>query len=153
MKYWFAATIGCLSSLFALPPEDHQAIHRIIVDYTNSWNRSTGKGFSKDFSVDADFVNIYGMHFKGKQEIEDRHIEILSTLFKESQLEILQTNLREVNPDLVIANVYWKLDGYRDPRSGKDAITQTKKGIFIQVFVRAEKKWEITASQNTLVGR
>lgn len=138
------------SSLFALGQTDQAAIERVIQDYTESWNLHEGKGFGKDFTEDADFVNIFGMKFTGKAEIENRHVKILQTFYKGSNLQIVKTELREVQPDLIIANVYWRLKGYRNPGPDATSPGEIRDGIFTQVFVRTGKKWAITASQNTM---
>jgi uncharacterized protein (TIGR02246 family) len=136
--------------LFALSGGDQAAMEKVIADYTDSWNRFEGKGFGKDFTEDADFVNIFGMKFAGRQEIEERHVKILQTFYKGSNLEILKTEFREVQPEFVIANVYWRLYGCRPPGPDCTSPGETREGVFMQVFVRDGGKWAITASQNTM---
>lgn len=97
------------SSLFGLEDEDTQAINRLIDQLTVSWNESRGVGFGEPYTEDADFVNIFGMAFSGKEEIEERHIKILDSIMKESTLEILSNRLREASPGVVIALSYWKV--------------------------------------------
>lgn len=138
-------------SAFALEDADRNSILTVIQNYTNSWNLNECKGFANGFTEDADFVNIYGMVFSGKEEIEARHIKILQTFLKGSMLYILDTRLREVQPGLVIALVHWRLDGYRNPGSDISKAGETREGIYTQVFIKSEKDWEITSSQNTLI--
>lgn len=90
------------------------------------------------------------MHLAGKNEIEERHIQILKTIFKGSKFEILDVKLRKVNPNLVIAKIIWRLDGFRNPGSDLNKPGGIREGVFIQVFIRTENRWKITASQNTL---
>ncbi len=135
---------------FALETDDKKAIQEVIKSYTSAWNDHEGKGFGDSFTDEADFVNIFGMHFSGKAEIERRHIQILQTFSKESKLLILNTQLREVYPGLVIALVRWGVEGFRDPGSDMSLPGKTQEGIFTQVFIKQDGKWKITASQNTL---
>lgn len=139
------------SALSALEQVDRQEIQEIIQGYTDSWNQRACKGFADGFADDADFVNIFGMHFQGKAEIEKRHIQILQNFLKGSTLEILNTQMREAQPGVVIALVRWRCQGYRNPRSDLSKPGETREGIFTQVFLHANNKWEITASQNTLI--
>lgn len=150
LKKVFLFAILC-SSAFALEMEDQLAIEEIIQGYTDSWNIHKGRGFGDGYAEDADFVNIFGMKFSGREEIEQRHIDIINSFFKGSKLEIVDSQLREVYPGLVIASVYWKLDGFRKPGSDPSSPGETRKGIYTQVFVQSDDKWEITASQNTLM--
>ncbi len=140
-----SGVVAC-GALCALERADEGAIHQVIEKYTRSWNENECRGFADDFSEKADFVNIFGMKFSGKKEIEERHVKILQTIFKGSKLEILDTQLREVQPGLVIANIVWGLDGFHQPG-------ERREGIFTQVFVKNQDKWEITASQNTLFAK
>jgi uncharacterized protein (TIGR02246 family) len=133
-----------MQSLPALQEADQQAINDIISGYTTSWNERAGIGFGDAFADDADFVNIFGMHFVGKGEIESRHEQILQTIFKGSKLEIVNTRLREVQPGVIIALVRWKLQWYPNDKE------ETMEGIFTQVFTEKDSQWVITASQNTL---
>jgi uncharacterized protein (TIGR02246 family) len=136
-------------SLSALEKGDEQAISAIIDQYADAWNHHAGKGFGEGFAQDADFVNIFGMHFSGREEIELRHIKILETFLKDSKLEILSSQLREIHPGLVIALVRWKIDGFRQP--GSDLPGVIREGIFTQIFAHDPNRWEIVASQNTLI--
>lgn len=128
----------------ALEKADQEAIERVIAGYTHAWNEQECRGFADGFAKDADFVNIFGMKFSGREEIEERHVKILQTFLKNSKLEILQTQLREVQKGLVIATIYWKVQGFKK-------VGAIQEGVFTQVFVQAGEKWEITASQNTLI--
>lgn len=149
-------TVFCISTaiffnaLVALEPVDESAINRVIQDYTHSWNEKEGNGFADHYSEQADFVNIFGMKFCGKTEIENRHTTILQGLLKGSKLETLETTYREVQPGLVIATVFWKLNGFRTPGSDLKLPGEVREGVFTHVLVQTNGKWEITASQNTL---
>ena len=140
-----------LNSVFALETADQTVIQEIITNYAKAWNDQAGKGFGDGFAEDADFVNIFGMHFSGKAEIEVRHIKILQAFLKDSKMTILSAKLREVQPGLVIALVKWKVDGFRQPGSDMRLPGVTREGIFTQVFLLRDHQWEIVASQNTLI--
>jgi uncharacterized protein (TIGR02246 family) len=134
-------------SLLGLEEGDRSAIRAVIKGYTHAWNQNGGKGFSNGFTEDADFVNIFGMHFKGKAEIEDRHLQILQNLMKGSSLKILDIRVREAKPGVAIALVHWSLDGYRNPFCEKPS--EVREGLFTHVFIKEADAWKITASQNT----
>jgi uncharacterized protein (TIGR02246 family) len=139
--------IASSSSLFALDAEDDRAIHQIVEHFTTVWNDHDGHGSGICYAQDADFVNIFGAAFSGREEIEERHIQILETFLKGSRFEVMDLRLREAKPDVVIAHVYWKVSHIQ--QSGK--LNETIKGIFTHVFVKNQDRWEITATQNTLI--
>lgn len=136
---------------FAMEESDISEIQGIIHKYTDAWNYHEGKGFGNDFTEDADFVNIFGMYFSGRVEIEERHVQILQNFLKGSHLKITDLNLREVQSGLVIAIVRWNLDGFRNPRSNMSQPGEKMDGIFTQVLIKSDGQWKITASQNTVL--
>jgi len=151
----FKSCLFCLTSLllfqvFSLEQNDRSSIERIIQDYTDSWNLRGCVGFGDHYSDSADFVNIYGMKFTGKAEIENRHTIILKSFLKGSKLETVNTLMREVQPGLVVATVFWRCHGFRNPASDLNSIGEIREGVFTHILIRMNEKWEITASQNTL---
>lgn len=135
------------SSIFALDTSDHKAINQIIEHFTDAWNYHAGQGSADYYCQDADFVNIFGMAFAGKQEIEERHIKIHESFLKGSIFEVTDLRLREAKSDVVIGHVYWKVSNIQKP--GKDPLNEIMKGVFTHVFLKNQDKWEITATQNT----
>lgn len=148
--FFVACLFASVNNIIALDESDRNAIQNVIQGYTDSWNLHQGKGFADGYTDDADFVNIFGMYMSGKAAIEERHIKILQTFFKDSQMAITGIKLREVKPDIAIALVKWKVDGYRDPGSDNTKPGETREGIYTQVFIKKDGNWKITASQNTL---
>ncbi len=135
--------------------DDRSDIAGVIERYTTSWNGRHGEKFGVDFTEDADFVNIYGMHFKGRTEIEARHVAILTRFLSGSRLQIGVVTLREAQPGTIIAHVPWTIDGYREPSEGSTAVDARtagvqRKGLFTQVFIRRDARWMITASHNVM---
>ncbi|MCB1109813.1 MAG: SgcJ/EcaC family oxidoreductase [Chlamydiia bacterium] len=145
MKKMFFVLLFCAAA-FALDTQDEVLIKGIVDQYVESWNHHAGKGFGSGFSKDADFINIFGMTFSGREEIEDRHVEILQTFLKDSTFEVTDFKLREATPGVVIALVSWKVDGLLKPGKPKEVIH----GVFSHTFVKTGNSWEIVACQNTL---
>lgn len=154
MKYFSFLLLFIFSfchSVFALTSTDRIAIENIISDYTKSWNLNAGRGFADNFTEDADFVNIFADHYKSKPEIAQRHIDILNSFLKDSKLIISNIALRDVMPNVIVAQVKWTIDGFRTPNTPSSDAGQHRQGIFTQIFIHKDKKWLITASQNTMV--
>lgn len=147
VSFCFIVILSVVSSVFALDESDCKAINQIVDHFTNAWNYHEGHGSADFYAQDADFVNIFGMAFAGKEEIETRHIQIHESFLKGTIFEVIELKLREATQDVVIAHVYWKVTHTQN--SGKDP--QPTKGIFTHVFLKNQDKWEITATQNTLI--
>lgn len=147
-KLFLLIVLSFNCSGFSLDADDHKTIHHIIDHFTHAWNDHEGQGSGDHYAQDADFVNIFGMVFSGKQEIEMRHVKIHEAFLKGSTFEVTDLKLREAKPDVVIAHVQWKVSNIQKP--GQDSGTETMKGVFTHVFLKNQDIWEITASQNTL---
>ncbi|MEC7839253.1 MAG: SgcJ/EcaC family oxidoreductase [Chlamydiota bacterium] len=140
-----------LHNAFTTEPEDEIAIGNILEDWSYAWNHQAGSGIGEHYSEHADFINIFGMHFKSKEEIEQRHIHILKTFLKDSLFEMTNIHLREISPNLIIGHVSWKVNGFHAAGQELSASGEIRQGIFTHVFVKnSDNKWEIVASHNTL---
>ena len=132
MKHIFRFAIlmitSVTSSLFAFDESDTMSINQIIDHFSSTWNHHRGQGCGHFYAPDADFVNIYGGVFEGREEIEQRHISIHETILRGSTFEILNSRLREAKPGVVIAHVYWKVTNIRKP------MQDTMTGIFTHIF-------------------
>ncbi len=133
---------------FALDPIVEDEIVEIIYEYADAWNNNSGRGFADNFAQDSDFINIFGMHFHGKDAIQNRHNMIHDTFLQNSSFAISNIEIREVNANLVMAFVRWEVEGFQRP--GADECEETIRGIFSHVFINDNGSWEITSTQNTL---
>ncbi len=148
VKFFFFLSLFVVSSVFALDAEDRDAIHKIVGHFTNAWNQCEGRGLGDYYAEDADFVNIFGMAFSGKKEIENRHVKILETFLKGTVFEVTDLRVREVKPGVVMAQVYWVVSGIQKPGiQDKEAM----KGIFTHAFIKNNDQWAITSTQNTMI--
>lgn len=154
MKMIKALTIfllfGSLQSGLALNKTDAEKINSIIYGYVDAWNIHAGRGFADNFSYESDFINIFGMHFHGKEDIQKRHNEILDTFLKGSVFTITNMEFREVKPDLVMAFVRWRVDGFHKPGTDLSGPGETIRGIFSHVMINDEGEWKVASTQNTL---
>src|SRR5207237_9174966 len=53
--------------------DDESAVRNVLAEYEVSWNGHDTAAFGRLFSEDCDYVNIAGGHWKGVQEIVQRH--------------------------------------------------------------------------------
>ena len=54
-------------------PDAAAGVKMVVSSLAESWNRHDMTAFAGAFSEDADFVNVVGMHWQGRQEIEAKH--------------------------------------------------------------------------------
>jgi uncharacterized protein (TIGR02246 family) len=132
--------MGVLPMNTPLPKEslsataDHNEIERLAALFTESWNRHDMAQFAQLFVRDADFVNVVGMWWKNREEIEKAHAYSHSTFFKNSRLTGEIAALKFLRPDIATMHILWELVGQLEPDG---TVGQPRKGILLLVCASA----------------
>ncbi|MFZ5789317.1 MAG: SgcJ/EcaC family oxidoreductase [Pseudomonadota bacterium] len=124
---------------------DEQAVRGIVKALVAAWNRHDARAFAVVFAEDADFTNVFGMHAKGRAEIEGFHLPIFKTMFKDSRLEAVETRIRFLRPDVAAADVLWKMTGAHDA-NGKE--WPDRRGLLNFVATAKGGAWSIDVFHN-----
>ena len=119
----------------------------LVREVEAAWNAHDMTRFAACFAVDADFVNVGGMWWKGRPEIEQRHAVVHAGPFRESVLAQELAAFREVGPGLGVAHVTWQLEGHAP--SGPRKSTDVRHGIQTWTLRESNGQLEIVAAQNT----
>jgi len=143
--YMLVAVIvfGCATISLAGSKE---SVEKVVRTFADCWNRHDMEAFAQLFTQDAEFVNVVGLWWKGREEIKQAHIATHTTMFKNSHLAITNIDVRFLKPDVAIARSRWELTGHVGP-SGEPL--PQRKGILMNLIVRTNDKWMIIDSQNT----
>ena len=138
----------CAPVLMAEPAKsnDETGVRSVVRGFEDAWNHHDMNALSSLFASDADFVNVIGMRWIGREAIKQAHAATHATIFKNSTLTIGDTTVRFLTPDIAIARSIWSLSGQTD-RAGKEEATRT--GILTHVLTRTAGHWVIVISQNT----
>jgi uncharacterized protein (TIGR02246 family) len=122
-------------------------IANVINALTDSWNRHDMTTYAAQFTDDADFVNVIGMHWRGRPEIEARHTDVHRTIFRNSKLQTLDYSLRLLAPGVVLAHIRWEMTGHESPPGANFA--DVRHGVITGVLVGHDGHWRIAAFHNT----
>jgi uncharacterized protein (TIGR02246 family) len=148
--------VGCLVA----EPNDEAAVRQVVSGFVDDWNRHDMEAFGRLFAPDADFVNVAGDWWKGREAIEERHAYAHGTIpvdtpgdqprywgiFKTSKLRFTQVDVRFLRNDVAVAHVSMELFGdTRTPNPRHSTATF--------VLTRQNGKWLIAAAQNTEINR
>ena len=125
---------------------DEAGVNAVVHRFEDAWNRHDMEDFAKLFASDADFVNVIGMRWIGREEIKKSHVESHATMFKSSTLEIGTTTLRFLKEDIATARSAWRLSGIT---FGAGQTAPPRSGILTNVLVRIGEHWLIVLTQNT----
>jgi ketosteroid isomerase-like protein len=161
------AALAVLNSLLAncvlAAPIDAEDARRVVAGFAMAWNRHDLDAFGKLFAPDADFVNVAGVLWTGRQSIQAQHAYSHGVIpadspgfsegdrryygiFKSSMLKFDQIDVRLLRKEIAIAHVNWEL-------LGDDRTQNPRRGVFIFVLTRRSAGWLIAAAQNTEINR
>jgi uncharacterized protein (TIGR02246 family) len=114
--------------------------------FADAWNRHDMDDFAALFSEDANFVNVVGMWWKNRLEIEAAHRATHATMFRDSRLEGVVSSVVELSPGLASVHYRWTLTAASAP-DGSPA--GTREGILLLVVKKEQSGWRIKVAQNT----
>jgi uncharacterized protein (TIGR02246 family) len=122
------------------------AIAAVARAFDAAWNRHDMGALAALFAPDADFVNVVGMWWKNRDEIETAHRHSHATFLRDSVLAGAVETIKFLGADIATAHVVWELSGQIEPdgRVGKP-----RHGILLFVMRRDGGEWLIEAAQNT----
>ncbi len=114
------------------------------VDALNAaWNRGDGNAFAARCTPDVDFINLLGMHAKGRAAVAGMHEKILKGPYAGSTVTFSIEQVRPVSPDAVLAIVPGELQIPSGPVQG---VVRT---VATALFVREGPEWFVASFQNT----
>ncbi len=121
-------------------------VTKVVRSFAECWNRHDMNAFAELFAPDAEFVNVVGMWWKGKEEIKKAHELTHATIFKNSRLSISDVSIRFPAETIAIARCRWSLEGHMSPEG---QALPARSGILVHVLSRSSGTWAIIDSQNT----
>jgi uncharacterized protein (TIGR02246 family) len=127
---------------FAMSGADEKAINQVFSRLVNTWNSHDMKAHCSLFAPDADFVNVNGWWWQGRDEIERQHTTAHATVFKTTVAEIAPKKTRLLKPDVAVVQASWRVTGdvrSKDPRAY----------IMTYVLRKQGRDWMILAAQNS----
>jgi uncharacterized protein (TIGR02246 family) len=124
---------------------DSISIEQKVDEIIASWNNHDYSDMANYATEDCDWVNIKGMWWKGRKEVEYAHQVYHQTIFKTSVLKKNSTHIRFITKDVAIVHLSWRTSAFTTP-SGN----QVPEGddLATLVFVKKSGKWLLTAAEN-----
>lgn len=114
--------------------------------FQEAWNRKDAHALAGLFSNDADFVNVVGLWWHNRADIERAHHYGLTAFFRNSAISARHVKLRWVGEDVAIIHTRWKLTGQLD-KAGEEL--EDRFTIMVFVAERSSTGWIVCAAQNT----
>jgi uncharacterized protein (TIGR02246 family) len=128
--------------------KDEDQIRQVIQRWGEAWNDHDMTAMATLVSDDADFVNVWGMHWRGRAQIEREHAERHRAQFKESVWTTREARVQFLRPDVALVHLTWSMAGGRDPDGTP---RPPREGLFTWIMLKEPGKWRIRAAHNTNV--
>ena len=155
MKYLFA--LGTLLSLVVTASvasdkqiNDEVGVSAVVRGFEDSWNHHDMDALAALFASDADFVNVIGMRWVGRDAIRQHHAASHATIFKSSTLKIGNTTVHFLKADVATARSEWTLSGITSETA---QLAPTRTGILTHVLEKIDGRWLIVLTQNTDIAK
>jgi uncharacterized protein (TIGR02246 family) len=161
-----ALTLACAAivgtGILHAASTDEEAVRKVVNGFPEAWNRHDMNAFGALFAPDADFVNVTGAHWKGRESIQLYHAFVhgavpidsagvtppkaIYGIFKTSILQFKQIDVRFLRKDVAMAHIQTELLG--------DARTKDPRRTLV-VFILTQEggRWLIAVAQNTEINR
>jgi uncharacterized protein (TIGR02246 family) len=118
----------------------------IPVRFIEAWNRHDMVALAQLFAADARFVNVVGMFWRSRTEIEAAHVATHKTIFANSRLTILAVEAQSLVTNCVAIHMRWRLEGQLGMEGEQDV---PRHGILLFILRAIDDNWEIIVAQNT----
>ncbi len=139
-------SFGVVASSVAQSTADEQAIRAVAERFKIAWNAHDMNQLGAITTDDVDFVNVAGLHWKGRDQVVKEHAERHKVRFRNSTWTNKAVHVQFLRPDVALVHLEWETRGDLDfdlkpwpPR----------KGIFSWVMVKNGGDWKIRSVQNT----
>jgi len=157
MKTLFLATAGLLASFGATaqarPTVEEKAIRTTVQQITQNWVNHKFSDMATYTTPDVSWVNIVGMWWQGRSEVQQAHQQIFDAMFKGVSFTPREPTIRLVTPEVAVVNMYCGVGAFYPP----DGVNRgnNKEGdnqdLLTLVMVKRNGRWLLTAGQNTVV--
>lgn len=132
----------------SLPKEDEQGIRKTVMGVEESWNTHDMKAFARLLHEDAHWVNVVGMHWRGREAVVKAHAIFHEIMFQNCKLKTDSIEARPLGRDYAIAVVTTTQDAFTTPDGHVSPKGQTRLSL---VLARSPDGWKIVHAENVRV--
>lgn len=127
---------------------DQEKIRAVVMGFFEAWNHHDMKAFAELFTDDAGWINIVGMHWRGKKAVIKAYEVFHRTIFQNTDMTPTDVEMRSVTSDVAVAVVTLKAGDFTAPGGEVKIGTQDRLSI---VLVKREGQWNIAHGHNTVI--
>lgn len=124
----------------------HGGVEDLATTFIDAWNQHDMQALAALFTEDAHFVNVVGMWWKRRAEIEEAHAAIHASIFENSHLEGQIAAATPLGSGVIALDVNWRLTGQTKPDGTP---SEPRRGILLLIASKESDGWRIKVAQNT----
>ena len=125
---------------FAQSPEDLPRL------FAERWNEGDAAGLAVLFAEDADFVNVVGLWWRKRRDIERAHAYAFARYFRDAKLALEEVKVRFLGDAVAAVHAKWLMTGQINPGRAEGA---PRGGVVLFVAEKTGEGWRAVACQNT----
>jgi uncharacterized protein (TIGR02246 family) len=133
--------------------DDKKSIERQVNRMVSDWNTHEFKNMAYYTTEDVEWINIVGMWWKGRTNVEKAHQSTFDLFFKGVPFTQKSLTIRLLTGDVAIANLVCHV-GSLFPPDGVDRgnnKTPETDNLLTLVYVKRNGTWLLSAGQNTII--
>jgi uncharacterized protein (TIGR02246 family) len=116
-----------------------EAVKMVATQWQDAWNGGDMDALGALYAEDADYVDLFGRTFKGREQIQANFSEVHSTAYEGAKISIETTSVQFIEPDVAVSDSVWEMTGLPE---GTEA---PSKGQSTAVVVKKDGDWKIVA--------
>jgi uncharacterized protein (TIGR02246 family) len=132
----------------ALTKMDEEGVRKTVMDYEKAWNTHDMKLLATLFRQDAEFVNVVGMHWRGRDAIVKAHAIFHEIMFKDCRFKTDSIENRPLGGDHAIAMWTATQDSYTTPSGQVVPKGQFKLSL---ILAKGPEGWRIAHGHNVRI--
>ena len=151
MKYTFALLgfiLFSLSTQAQTKNADVAAIEKQVDAMVNSWNKHDYSDMKTYATEDCSWVNIVGMVWQDRKEVEYAHQFYHTNMFKHTTMTKKGVSVRILNTSTALVHFKSYVSEFTTPSGQK---MPGSDDIALLVFVKQNGKWLLTAGENVVI--
>jgi uncharacterized protein (TIGR02246 family) len=129
--------------------DDQTAIRQILERLHDAWNSHDMDAYVADLQPDADWVNVVGMHWVGRETIRQAHLALHRGMFAHSRISTTDVQMRDIGPGVVLVVSTGAVEGVgRTPDGAEYPASGNRMTL---VMIKADGRWTIAHAHNTMI--
>ncbi len=123
-----------------------QTPEEIPAQFAAAWMNRDAEALAALFVEDADFVNVVGLWWHNRADIQRAHAYGLRVIFDQSTLRAGGIRTRSLGEGYAVVHCRWHLTGQRDPAG---ELLGERTAVMVFVAEQTPLGWQVVTAQNT----